>query len=146
MIMARNKNGKPEWMYGLDQEQIEFYQRLEPEQAMCRGGRRHHFHMQDLIAGRNLPHGINLVPVRGGVYQLTDHCERGCGRWIRYETLPGGAIDWDSARYGGGGPNYRAKGLGLTAGDDKLFMHWLADQAMIDRIKRIRKLPKAAQA
>jgi hypothetical protein len=137
--MAKVRQIRPEWMYGLDQEQIDFYLGLDPEQAMCRGGRRHDFHMQDLIAGRDWPEAIELVPAHGGVYQLTDHCERGCGRWIRYDTLPGGAIDWDSARYGGGGARYHATGLGLTAGDDKLYMHYLQDQVIADRIKLMRK-------
>lgn len=136
---------KPAWMKGLDQAQIDFYLGLDPEQAMCRGGRRHKFNMQDLMAGYDWPKGVELTPAAGGVYQLTDHCQRNCGRWIRYDTVAGGRIDWDSARYGGGGDRYHAKGLGLTAGDDKLYMHWLQDEVIADRIRLVRKRARDSQ-
>ncbi len=101
---------KPGWMHGLDQDQISFYEGLDPQQAVCRGRRRHKFPLDDLIPGRVFPGGIELAPVQG-VYQLTAHCQRDCGRWIRYMTSAAGEIDWDSAVYGGGG---KRKGHYLT--------------------------------
>jgi hypothetical protein len=132
--MAKVKQIRPTWMHGLDQEQIAFYGGLDPEQAVCRGKRRHKFHLDDLIPGRQFPEGIELVRIQGA-YQLTDHCQRGCGRWVRYTTLAGGAIDWDSARYGGGGARYHATGLGLSVADDRLYMHYIQDEMVIERIK-----------
>lgn len=125
---------RPDWMKGLDPDQIEFYQRLSPAQAACRGGRRHNFQLRELLTRAKLPRTLQLTPMVQGGYQITDHCARGCGRWIRYITLPSGGIDWDSAVYGGGGSNYHAKGLDLSAGDDRQFMQWLIDQKLADAI------------
>jgi hypothetical protein len=131
---------KPAWMHGLTPEQIDFYLSLEPEQAACRGRRRHDFRLADLLPGRDLPRTVDLDRV-GGVYELTDHCARKCGRFIRVLTNRAGMIDWSTARYGGGGPNYLATGLGLTAGNDRLFFDHMQASLIVEAYKR-----RAAQA
>lgn len=117
MMMA----AKPAWMQGLTPEQVAFFLALEPEQAACRGSHRHKFLLADLLPGRNLPRSVKLEKI-GAVLQVTDHCARGCGRWIRYVTDSHYVIDYSTARYGGGGPNYSAAGLALPAGADRAFM------------------------
>jgi hypothetical protein len=140
-------SSKPEWMRGLDPDQVEFYQRLSPAAAACRGGRRHQFQLRDLLTRDRLPRGIDLAPQAGGVYQVTDHCARKCGRWIRYTTNAAGAIDWDSAHYGGAEDTYLATGLGLSAADDRLFMQWLIDQRFADQLRAfIKRQPVQAVA
>ena len=110
---------KPGWMRDLDVDQVSFYQHLSPEQAVCRGKRRHDF--PGIVPGKPLPASI-AVERSAGVYQVTEHCERGCGRFITYLTSRAGVPDYSTVRYGGGGPNYLATGLGLTAADDRLHM------------------------
>jgi hypothetical protein len=126
---------KPAWMHGLTPEQIEFYLRLEPSQAACRGRRRHDFRLADLLPGKDLPKTVELDRV-GGVYELTDHCARKCGRFIRVLTDRRGMLDWSTARYGGGGPNYLATGLGLTAGNDRLFFDDMQSSLIVEAWKR----------
>lgn len=107
-------------MRGLDEDQIEFYRRLDPEQAVCRGKRRHDF--PGIIPGREIPASIRIAAVGRGVAEITEHCERGCGRFITYLTDSHGVPDYSTRRYGGGGERYHATGLGLTAANDQSFM------------------------
>ena len=126
---------EPAWMSGLDEDQKDFYLGLDPQQAVCRGSRRHNFALDGLVPGDSLPSTLQAVRQRGGVIQITDHCQRGCGRWRRYSTFPGGAIDWDSCSYGGGGKRYLATGLGLTASDDRAYKRHIQDEAFADAWK-----------
>lgn len=143
--MAR-KSTRPQWMRDLDQDQIDFYLGLDPQQAVCRGKRRHKFGLDDLIPGRAFPRGIDIQPAAGGVVQITDHCQRRCGRWIRYTTGPDGLIDWDTASYGGGGDRYHARGLGLSASDDREFMRYLQADQIRDAIQLILKRARRSTA
>jgi hypothetical protein len=129
MIMAK----KPDWMRDLDDEQVEFYRGLDPEQAVCRGKRRHLF--PGIVPGRKIPVTIDLVPVGYGVVEITEHCERGCGRWIRYLTRRNGTPDYSTAHYGGGGRRYRATGLRLTVADDRAFMEHVQGETIRDAVQ-----------
>lgn len=123
---------RPGWMRDLDQEQIDFYLGLEPEQAMCRGKRRHDF--KGIIPGQKVPEFIIMARIQEGI-TLTEHCHRGCGRWVRYTTDSRGLIDYTSAVYGGGGPNYLATGLDLTAADDREFLRYEQAQTVLDSMR-----------
>lgn len=123
-------------MKGLTAEQIEFYLRLEPAQAACRGTHRHKFLLADLLPGKNLPKTVRLEKV-GAIFEVTDHCARKCGRWIRYLTDRRGMIDYSTARYGGGGPNYSAAGLAIPKGTDRLFMAHMQASLIVEAYARM---------
>ena len=133
---------KPVWMRDLDQDQIGFYLALSYAQAACRAKRRHNFHLDDL--GPDAPiEGIEIELVQGYAH-VKDYCKRGCGRWIEYDTDRNGVIDWDSAHYGGGGSQYHAKGLGLTAADDRAFWRHLQAEKVSEAVRL--RMKKARQA
>jgi hypothetical protein len=127
-------------MRGLSQDQVNFYLGLEPAQAACRGRRRHDFRLADLLPGADLPPTVKLEKI-GVIFEVTDHCARGCGRWIRYITDNRGLIDYSTARYGGGGPKYSATGLALTVADDRLFFAHMQATLIVEAYRR-----QAAQA
>ena len=125
---------RPAWADGLDQDQIEFYRGLDPAQWVCRGRRRHRFHLDEQLPAGELPAGVVVTKVVGG-YEIRDNCERDCGRALVYTTDNRGGIDWDSRRYAGGGKRYHATGLGLTAGDDRRYFEFQQGEQLADRIR-----------
>jgi hypothetical protein len=135
MVKLKAAAAAPEWMHGLDEEQIAFYQQLSRAQAACRAKRRHNFHFDDLDDEAVLE-DVEIVLLPAGVCQLRDYCQRGCGRYIEYLTGRSGAIDWDTARYGGVVAGYMATGLGLTASDDRLFWRYLQQERITEEIQR----------
>lgn len=121
---------KPAWMDGLDQDQINFYLSLEPAVAVCRGKRRHKF--PGLVPGKDVPDTVDIRRVNG-IYQVTEFCERECGRSITYTAGREGIPDYSTAKYGGWKDGKElATGLGLTAGDDALHMRYIQKQAVLD--------------
>ena len=123
---------KPFWMEGLSAAQVSFLQGLTAEQAVCRGKRRHKF--PGLVPGEDSDH-IDITRVQG-VYQVTERCERDCGRTISYEAGTDGTPDYSTARYGGWKVGQQlSKGLGLTVADDFEFMRFLQKQAVVDMFK-----------
>jgi len=127
MIMA-----KPDWMRDLDQDQIDFLQGLSAAAAVCRGKRRHKF--PGLVPGQD-SEDISVTRVHG-IYQVTETCERGCGRTISYEAGTDGIPDYSTARYGGWKIGSQlARGLGLTVVDDFEYMRWLQREAVIDAFR-----------
>jgi hypothetical protein len=122
------------WAQGLDSDQIGFYEGLDPAQWICRGRRRHRFHLDEQLPVGNLPDGVQVVKVTGG-WEIRDNCERGCGRALVYYTDNRGAIDWGSRHYAGGGKRYHATGLGLTAADDRRYFEHQQGEQLADRIR-----------
>jgi hypothetical protein len=136
---------KPDWMLDLDQNQIGFYLGLDPAVAVCRGKRRHKF--PGLVPGRPLPRTIDITRP-GGIYQVTEHCERGCGRFITYSAGRDGRPDYSTARYGGwrsGEGGQLATGLGLTAGDDSAYMAYIQAEAVTEGFRLAEKRRLAAK-
>lgn len=140
--MAKNTPG---WAQGLDGDQIDFYRGLDPAQWICRGRRRHRFHLDEQLPAGELPEGVSVVRMTGG-WEIRDSCSRDCGRAIVYTTDNRGAIDWDSRHYAGGGKRYHATGLGLTAADDRRFFEFQQGEQLADRIRLIIKRSRAAVA
>lgn len=124
----------PAWAQGLDPDQRAFYEGLDPAQWVCRGRRRHRFNTDEPLANGSLPEGMRLEKVTGG-WELRDYCIRGCGRFLVFDTTNRGEIDWGSKHYGGGGPRYHARGLGLTATDDRRFFEHQQGEQLADMIR-----------
>lgn len=133
---------KPVWMRDLDQAQIDFYLGIEPAVAVCRGKRRHKF--PGLVPGQPLSRNITVTRSRG-VYQVTERCERGCGRSITYTAGSDGVPDYTTAVYGGWSEGRQlATGLGLTAATDHQFMRYVQREAVVEGFQLTAK--RAAQA
>jgi hypothetical protein len=134
----------PDWMRDLDEDQVQFYTSLDAEAAVCRGKRRHKF--PGLVPGRALPRGIRITRNRG-VYQVTEVCERGCGRTITYTAGTDGVPDYSTATYGGWKPGKQlATGLGLTAADDHAYMCYIQREAVTEGYRLLAKRETEAAA
>lgn len=107
----------------LDEEQKEFYRRMKAAVAVCRGKRRHDF--AGLVPGQPVPDSVEIRRVQG-VYEVTEHCRRKCGRWITYLAGRDGVPDYTSVRYGGWQSGVElATGLGLNVSHDRDYMRFI---------------------
>lgn len=110
-----------------------FYAGMDPAVAVCRGKRRHLF--PGLVPGK--PSRNVKVERIAGVYQVTESCQRGCGRTIEYLAGRNGRPDYSTARYGGWliGVQLAPRDSGVTRDDDVDHMLDVQQQAVTETWK-----------
>jgi hypothetical protein len=67
---------------------------LPARQAICRAVG-HQWCLNDIIFGKELPRGMQAVPMADGSRRLSDTCKR-CGKVRSISTFPGGIFDEDA--------------------------------------------------